>query len=199
MTSFEFSFTKNPQKSATGKVFAKKRKTKPTEAATATPTPAPANKVAEKPPNNRPPKKTFKNNQLPKQNVSFPNNNTLVKRKKKKDKQIAQSNTEGDEPPEKPLHKSTHSLFSEKYKSLHIEVNTRGKSLVEKVFSVNQQKFSDLKIHKYIVSNLEKINFTTLTTVQEKSIPPVLEGKNVLVIKRQLKRSSFSFTILFKT
>ncbi|CAH0552601.1 unnamed protein product [Brassicogethes aeneus] len=56
----------------------------------------------------------------------------------------------------------------------------KGVSVVEKVFSADK-KFSSLNIHKHLLSNLEKINFSTLTNVQEKSIPVVLTGKNVLI------------------
>ncbi|KAK5650923.1 hypothetical protein RI129_001952 [Pyrocoelia pectoralis] len=55
------------------------------------------------------------------------------------------------------------------------------KSVSEKVFTDSGKRFSDLEIHKHLVSNLEKIHFTTLTTVQEKVIPILLSGKDMLV------------------
>lgn len=168
MTSFEFSFNKNPNPVA-GKVFARKRKVnveKPESESTQT--------IATKQAVNNVPRKSFKkkisfNNGPAKQ--SFNDSSILVKRKKNKDKLNAAANKDKDQATENSLQKSTHSLFSEKHKSLYINVNTKGKSLVETVFSKSEQSFSDLNIHKYLVSNLEKINFTTLTTVQENQFP----------------------------
>ncbi|XP_045466126.1 probable ATP-dependent RNA helicase CG8611 [Harmonia axyridis] len=105
----------------------------------------------------------------------------LVKRKAKKDKLAnAAAAREGSNPNIGAKHeKSDHKLFSEKNKTNNI-VNIRGVSVVEKVFSKGG-KFSDLQIHKYVVSNLEKHGFSTLTKVQEKAIPVVLNGGDVLV------------------
>lgn len=105
-----------------------------------------------------------------------------IKRKHKKDKAKALLNVEDnkdEQSPSKPGLKSF-SLFSKKPKDVYVGVRS-GKSVSEKVFTESGNKFSDLPIHKYLVSNLEKINFTTLTTVQEKAIPVVLQGKDVLV------------------
>ncbi|KAK9884665.1 hypothetical protein WA026_007507 [Henosepilachna vigintioctopunctata] len=104
----------------------------------------------------------------------------LVKRKNKKDKLAAAALLKSGQKPA-PIQKDkfTHSLFSEKYKMKSIS-NVPGVSVVEKVFSSNCA-FKDLDIHKYIVSNLEKHGFTTLTNVQEKAIPVMLKGQNVLI------------------
>ncbi|XP_033228325.1 probable ATP-dependent RNA helicase CG8611 [Belonocnema kinseyi] len=54
------------------------------------------------------------------------------------------------------------------------------KPVQEKVFS--GIKFSDLDIHPYSVSNLEQnMQITKMTTVQQKAIPQILLGKDVLV------------------
>ncbi|XP_058800027.1 probable ATP-dependent RNA helicase CG8611 [Phymastichus coffea] len=54
------------------------------------------------------------------------------------------------------------------------------KPVNEKVFSA--EKFSELGIHAYAVSNLEQnMNITTMTTVQKKAIPVILSGHDVLV------------------
>ncbi|XP_045598838.2 ATP-dependent DNA helicase DDX31 [Procambarus clarkii] len=49
----------------------------------------------------------------------------------------------------------------------------------EKVFS--EDSFSCLNITPHITSNVEKLGFTSMTMVQQKSIPPILEGKDALV------------------
>ncbi|KAK3872445.1 hypothetical protein Pcinc_022474 [Petrolisthes cinctipes] len=49
----------------------------------------------------------------------------------------------------------------------------------EKVFS--EASFSSLNIAPQIVSNVGKLGFTSMTQVQEKSIPPVLAGRDTLV------------------
>lgn len=106
---------------------------------------------------------------------------TFIKRKWKKDKIAAKkAYAEGKTNQNEPKKHLTHSLFAVGQKDIYVKSNTRAKSVVEEVFSADK-KFSDLDIHKYIVSNLEKINFTTVTTVQEKSIPIILKGDNVLV------------------
>lgn len=133
------------------------------------------------------PKQKFNRSKPWKVNTSLEKSSEIpekwIKRKKKKDKLIVkQALQEGNAV---PIQKSEsdqwkHSLFSVGHKDVHIEPNRRGKSVVEKVFSAGKS-FSNLEIHKYIVSNLEKIGFMTLTNVQEKSIPVVLSGQNVLV------------------
>lgn len=110
----------------------------------------------------------------------------LVKRKKKKDKLLAKLAAENQQTLVHIIKTKDHSLFSVGSKDVYVKSNLKGKSLVEKVFSGSKQ-FCDLDIHKYIVSNLEKIGYTTLTNVQEKSIPVVLSGKNVLVSHYLLK------------
>ncbi|KAG7170282.1 ATP-dependent RNA helicase DDX31-like [Homarus americanus] len=49
----------------------------------------------------------------------------------------------------------------------------------EKVFS--EDSFSSLKIAPQIISNVEKLGFTSMTMVQQKSIPAVLAGKDTLI------------------
>lgn len=70
-----------------------------------------------------------------------------------------------------------------------------GKAVTEKLFTSNKS-FRDLnEIHDHIISNLEKHNFLRLTTVQEKAIPIVVEGKNVLVrnfLFRNIPRTPYS-------
>lgn len=61
-----------------------------------------------------------------------------------------------------------------------------GKSVTEKLFASNKS-FGDIQdVHKHIVSNLEKHNFMRLTTVQEKAIPVINDGKNTLVSYNQI-------------
>lgn len=115
----------------------------------------------------------------------FDETSRLIKRKQRKDKLAAKLNTHqvqeadvaGDQVAKK---NASHSLFAVGHKDIHIKTNLRGKPVVEKVFN-NDKSFGDLPIHKYIVSNLEKHNFKSVTNVQEKSIPVIIEGKNVLV------------------
>ncbi|CAG9833384.1 unnamed protein product [Diabrotica balteata] len=107
----------------------------------------------------------------------------FIKRKWKKDKLAAKkAAAEGNTPTTIDTSKKhqQYSLFNIGHKDVYVKGNAKGKSVVEKVFSADK-KFSNLDIHKYIVSNLEKHNFTTLTNVQEKSIPAILQGQNVLV------------------
>ncbi|XP_076062134.1 ATP-dependent DNA helicase DDX31 [Oratosquilla oratoria] len=49
----------------------------------------------------------------------------------------------------------------------------------EKVFSENA--FNSLPVAKQIVSNVEKLGFTSMTMVQQLSIPHILEGKDALI------------------
>lgn len=51
--------------------------------------------------------------------------------------------------------------------------------LSEKVFS--EESFSSLDLDPIIVSNLEKLGFTSMTTVQQQAIPSILGGKDTLV------------------
>ncbi|ERL88297.1 hypothetical protein D910_05684 [Dendroctonus ponderosae] len=74
----------------------------------------------------------------------------------------------------------SHSLFSEKYKNVHINTDVKGVSVAERVFSSGGD-FGALDLHRHLQSNLEKHGFTVLTTVQEKAIPVVLSGKNCLI------------------
>lgn len=105
----------------------------------------------------------------------------LVKRKQKKDKLLAKLAADSQQSTAVAQSKpKDHSLFSVGNKNVYIQTNTKGKSVIEEVFSADK-KFDNLNIHKYIVSNLGKIGFTTLTNVQEKSIPVILSGQNVLV------------------
>ncbi|XP_057667803.1 probable ATP-dependent RNA helicase CG8611 [Diorhabda carinulata] len=108
---------------------------------------------------------------------------TFIKRKWKKDKLAAKKAAkEGNPIPSSESTKTPqqYSLFNVGRKDIYVKGNSKGKSVVEKVFSTSKS-FSDLEIHKYIVSNLEKHNFTTLTNVQEKAIPVILKGRNVLI------------------
>lgn len=112
---------------------------------------------------------------------NFKKTSKLVKRKQKKIRLLAKLAADSErQSPIQPQKQKEHSLFSVGNKDIYIKPNASGKSVVEEVFSTDK-KFADLNIHKYIVSNLEKIGFTTLTNVQEKSIPVILNGKNVLV------------------
>lgn len=126
------------------------------------------------------------NNTSPKyQERSFGDSAKLVKRKRKKDKAAAKAVTEEsnqNQVSQTPQRNQTHSLFAVEHKNVYVNTKIKGKSIVERVFS-SGKKFSDLDIHRYLVSNLEKINFTNLTNVQEKSIPEVMLGKNILVRK----------------
>lgn len=54
------------------------------------------------------------------------------------------------------------------------------KPLTEKVFSGNN--FSDLDIHPHSVANLQQnMNLKELMTVQQKTIPVILQGRDVLI------------------
>lgn len=121
---------------------------------------------------------------------SFPRNETesedtgpktFIKRKGKKDKQLMKEAREkGEETTQKNATSTlSHNLFSERGKNLYVDTRG-GVSVSEKVFAAGRS-VSDLNIHKYLVSNLEKHNFHQLTTVQDKSIPVILSGKDVLV------------------
>lgn len=54
------------------------------------------------------------------------------------------------------------------------------KPVVEKVFA--GKTFEDLNLHPHIVSNLKQnMNLTELMTVQQKAIPVLLQGRDVLI------------------
>lgn len=74
----------------------------------------------------------------------------------------------------------SHSLFGDRRKDEYVQ-SQAGVSVSETVFATSGKKFCDLDIHKYLVSNLEKHGFTSLTNVQEKSVPVIMSGKDVLV------------------
>lgn len=109
-----------------------------------------------------------------------------IKRKHRKDKLLkkAQLNAGGgDNEPENVKFKSDHkghSLFGERHKEVYVNAQG-GKSLKEDLFTSSGKSFKDLEIHKYLVSNLEKIGYTKLTNVQEKAIPVIAAGRNALV------------------
>lgn len=163
--SFTWNASKTPIK---GKAFAVKRKAKPNPG-TSNPT-----VTAEKP---------------GKSQDDFPR---LIKRKKKKDLQASQTEEDDDEIDEfdfdarkqqnaRGKWNKAHSLFDNRLKHTYVD-GTSGKSVKEKLFAEAGQKFSDIgEIHRYIVSNLEKHGFVAMTTVQAKSIPVILSGKDTLV------------------
>lgn len=191
MTSFNVTWKSNTK--PTGKVFAKKRKPKTDNNITNLPRQNSTDKQSKVKDNKiekllsvkkkiKQPviKDTQTNNNLDENPVSA-KSTKLVKRKQKKDKLLAKIAADNSQKTSAQLSKQKeHSLFSVGNKDVYVKSNTKGKSVVEEVFSTNK-KFNDLNIHKYIVSNLEKIGFTTLMNVQEKSIPVILSGKNVLV------------------
>ncbi|XP_066256999.1 probable ATP-dependent RNA helicase CG8611 [Euwallacea similis] len=76
--------------------------------------------------------------------------------------------------------KKSHSLFSEKYKTLHVNANIKGASVAERVFSADR-KFSELNVHQHLKNNLQKNGFEILTNVQDKAIPIVLSEENCLI------------------
>ncbi|CAG9764378.1 unnamed protein product [Ceutorhynchus assimilis] len=177
MTSFEFKWTKNKKPEGSKVIKLKNTKRKP---------------IPIKNPSEDQEKPKAKNIEINRniikpqfkevEQVVFDNNPTsFIKRKGKKDK--LKNNNNQDSLAGNKVEISTakhHSLFSEKYKNVHINPNVRGASVVEKVFSAGNQ-FGELNIHKHIISNLEKHKYTLLTNVQEKAIPEVLSGKNCLI------------------
>jgi ATP-dependent RNA helicase DDX31/DBP7 len=182
MTSFEFTWNSNDK--PTGKVFARKKTTGsklPKEKSDRITSEAKTNLAKTSQSTNEIPI-SRKSIQLENVQVS---DETLgyVKRKQKKDKlAIKNVQIESDETSKDVVHKTSntsYSLFSMRRKEIYVNTDIPGKSVVEKVFSA-EKKFSDLEIHKYLVANLEKSGFTTLTKVQEKCIPEILAGKNVL-------------------
>lgn len=119
------------------------------------------------------------------ENITEPNSNKHVKRKKRKDKLLAkQLLKEGVNVDMTKLNNDNqtknYALFTDSPKRLHINVSS-GKSVSEKVFATSDRKFNNLDIHRHLVSNLEKIDFKALTNVQEKAIPIIMSGKSCLV------------------
>ncbi|KAL1488392.1 hypothetical protein ABEB36_014866 [Hypothenemus hampei] len=112
--------------------------------------------------------------------IKTTDNQSFIRRKRKKEKTKVLQNERNVQSELVKGHSMQHSMFSEKYKNIHVNTKIRGASVVEKVFSAGK-KFNDLPLHKYLISNLEKNNFNILTNVQEKSIPSVLQGKNCLI------------------
>ncbi|XP_044262559.1 probable ATP-dependent RNA helicase CG8611 [Tribolium madens] len=181
MTSFEFTWNNGAQ--AAGKVFARKKSTpkqKQTGATTAptkfAPKKAPEAGIARN--------KSFELIEKQQEKISSnTGSEQYVKRKQKKDKLAAKAGDGNQQISRETSEKSastSHSLFAVKHKDIYVNTNIRGKSVVEKVFS-GEKKFTDLQIHKYLVANLQKHSFVNLTNVQEKSIPEILSGKNVLI------------------
>ncbi|KAK4883441.1 hypothetical protein RN001_006760 [Aquatica leii] len=101
-----------------------------------------------------------------------------IKRKHKKDKQKL-LNPIKNNPSEPPQQTKAVNLFHNSQKQFSISHSSKFES--EKLFTDSGKKFSDLDIHKHLISNLEKINFNSLTTVQEKVIPIGLSRKDILV------------------
>lgn len=178
MTSFEFKFTKETKNQPEGKVFSTKKLKLPSKDGNN------ESKISEKITKGKGTyrkftKAKFDNKRVPDSGKSI-EDTTFIKRKGKKDKL---KNNDQEITAQSSFEKSGakhHSLFSEKYKNVHINANIKGVSVVEKVFSAGK-KFSGLEIHKHLMSNLEKHQYTILTNVQEKSIPAVLSGHNCLV------------------
>ncbi|KAJ3641344.1 hypothetical protein Zmor_027856 [Zophobas morio] len=181
MTSFDFSWNKASK--PTGTAFARKKTStkkspKPKQQETTSPKPNAAPKGVTR---------TRQTTQKPQSSISD-SSGQLVKRKHKKDKLAAKALKESESGESVSLPKAvdnkasetTHSLFSVRKKDVYVNTKVSGKSVVEKVFSA-EKKFSDLEIHRHVVANLVKNGFTSLTKVQEKSIPEVVAGKNVLI------------------
>ncbi|XP_015126837.1 probable ATP-dependent RNA helicase DDX31 isoform X2 [Diachasma alloeum] len=64
------------------------------------------------------------------------------------------------------------------------DVPTIGQRLVKPVHETvfSERKFSDLGVHPFMVSNLEQnMNISNMTTVQQKAVPQILSGSDVLV------------------
>lgn len=183
MTTFEFKFTK-PGKSKGEKsapIARVKNKSSTLQAASSTEEATKPLKKALKTTvkANKFPKKKLINEQ-PKENFKLaPEPATLVRRKRKKEQKDNNTFNQSEEPTT-TFKKPTHSLFSEKYKSVHINTKIKGASLTEKVFSAGK-KFDKLELHPHMLSNLTKHDFTILTNVQEKAIPVILSGQNCLV------------------
>lgn len=68
------------------------------------------------------------------------------------------------------------------------------KPVDEKVFTA--EKFSDLNIHAFSVSNLEQnMQITTMTTVQKKAIPVILTGQDVLIRSQTGSGKTLSYAL----
>lgn len=120
---------------------------------------------------------------------------TAEKSKKSRDK--AKSSKKGF----KESHAGSHSHQSGKMSSLfgnNPEIPNIGQRFVkpvnEKVFSV--EKFSELGIHAFSVSNLEQnMKITTMTTVQKKAIPVILSGSDVLIRSQTGSGKTLSYAL----
>lgn len=78
------------------------------------------------------------------------------------------------------------------------EIPSIGQRLVkpvnEKVFTA--EKFSDLNVHAFSVSNLEQnLKITTMTTVQKKAIPVILTGQDVLIRSQTGSGKTLSYAL----
>ncbi|KAF5273483.1 hypothetical protein FQA39_LY07500 [Lamprigera yunnana] len=102
-----------------------------------------------------------------------------IKRKHKKDKQKLLNKTEETQVNVNNNVKTKKFEYKNK-KPIANQFHDR-KHVSEKLFTESGKNFSDLNIHRHLISNLEKNDFKTLTTVQEKVIPIVISGKDVLV------------------
>ncbi|EEZ97652.2 probable ATP-dependent RNA helicase CG8611 [Tribolium castaneum] len=171
MTSFDFTWNNAAQ--VTGKAFVRKKSSKKvsTQKQTA-------------PPKKAPESRTAKNKSLEPDDNQQEKLSGYVKRKQKKDKLAAKAASDGNQQISKgsgdKSATTSYSLFAVRHKDIYVNTNIKGKSVVEKVFS-GEKKFSDLQIHKYLVANLQKHSFVNLTNVQERAIPEILAGKNVLI------------------
>lgn len=166
---FNFAWTKNKDNNK-GKVFKKKgNATKTTTTIT--------NKVNVKKKVQKPMEKTLESKSL------------HIKRKHKKDKQLrlteSSNATEKNDNNKKNVNKN-YSLFGERPKELYVNTEI-GKSVQEDLFTKSGKSFKDLDVHRHLISNLEKINYTKLTNVQEKSIPVIMSGRNTLVSNCKFK------------
>ncbi len=63
---------------------------------------------------------------------------------------------------------------------------------------VGQKTFSELELSGPTLQGLEEMGFKTMTPVQEKSIPPLLAGKDVLGAARTGSGKTLAFLIPFR-
>ncbi|XP_011302393.1 probable ATP-dependent RNA helicase CG8611 [Fopius arisanus] len=108
----------------------------------------------------------------------------LDRERGKKSKKLNQVKDVASTPDEKPNRTFSHSGKVSSLFGNNPDVPTIGQRLVkpvqETVFS--KTKFSDLEIHPFMVSNLEQnMNISNMTTVQQKAIPEIFTGKDILV------------------